>query len=1409
MSNLNAPSAGGTVRGTNAADVISGSANADVLWGLGGADVINGGAGNDMIEGDGAYTVADAVNNTGTATLSNLASVPLISLVPSLTSMGVLANGQTVWRLRNASDVTEVVVLQSTTTGSGSYGPITYTIPPHSDMLVTSTNAGAHKISFNGLQVDLKASATTIYSNSAAYSTTIDGDDVLSGGDGDDTIRGNGGNDTLNGDSGNDSLDGGTGNDKLVGGAGADKLIGGDGVDTADYSASTSAVTVNLELGTGKGGDAEGDTLSGIENLIGSKFNDVLVGNGSVNLIDGGDGNDTITGGSNNDQLLGGAGDDLFLVEWSYTGDHYDGGTGVDTFSADIAVLDGYAQEIDLATGTNNWGDTFVSVENLIGGANNDKSWGTDGENSFWGRGGNDLLDGRGGNDKLYGEAGNDTLIGGAGDDLLVGGTGADTLTGGDGVDVADYSTSVAGVTVNLTTGLSAGGDAEGDKIASIENVTGSKFNDVLTGDASTNTLDGGLGNDVLVGGAGADKLIGGDGVDTADYSASTSAVTVNLELGTGKGGDAEGDTLSGIENLIGSKFNDVLVGNGSVNLIDGGDGNDTITGGSNNDQLLGGAGDDLFLVEWSYTGDHYDGGTGVDTFSADVAVLDGYAQEIDLAAGTNNWQDTFTNIENLIGGANNDNSWGTDGENSFWGRGGNDLLDGRGGDDKLYGEAGNDTLIGGAGADILVGGDGDDLADYSSSTAGVTVNLGTGVGIGGDAEGDKLSSIENVTGSKFNDILTGDAGANTLLAGEGDDVLVGSGGGDIMDGGAGVDAADYSKSTAGVSVSLATGLGASGFAEGDKLVGIENLIGSAFADTLTGDANANSLKGGAGNDVLVGSGGGDVMNGGEGIDKADYSNSDAAVIVNLTTGVGVGGLAQGDTLISIENLTGSNFNDVLTGDAGANFLMGGAGNDILAVSRGSDTLNGGEGVDTADYALSTGAIVASLVAGTATGIGSKADKLISIENFIGSKYGDTITGDAGANILSSGEGNDHFFGSGGGDNFDGGTGKDWIDYRSSTAVNVNLKIGVGTGGLAEGDKYSNIENIRGGAGDDTLIGDDTANVIYAGKGSDRVEAGGGNDMIYTAGGYDTVDGGAGIDTVSYSDSWDKVVINLATGVGQYGAASRDTLVNVENIIGSKFDDTITGDAGTNMLNGGAGNDKLHGGDGNDVLIGGSGADVIEGGAGADTVSYASTHTGVTVNLATGGGLNADASQDGVQPIKPAIDRGTDDDLADGLGSTFVDGSYSAVNGVTDATGDTYINIENVLGSAWNDNITGDALVNRLNGGAGNDVLNGAGGNDYLLGGIGNDSLTGGVGADVFVFDVGFGNDTITDFWFGLGRTDRVQLLGSDLHSFTEVLSHATDSAAGVVLSVNGGLDSITFTGVTIAQLNADDFLFA
>ena len=105
-------------------------------------------------------------------------------------------------------------------------------------------------------------------------------------------------------------------------------------------------------------------------------------------------------------------------------------------------------------------------------------------------------------------------------------------------------------------------------------------------------------------------------------------------------------------------------------------------------------------------------------------------------------------------------------------------------------------------------------------------------------------------------------------------------------------------------------------------------------------------------------------------------------------------------------------------------------------------------------------------------------------------------------------------------------------------------------------------------------------------------------------------------------------------------------------------------------------------------------------------------------------------------------------------------------------------------------------------------MLNGAGGIDYLLGGNGNDILTGGTGADVFVFDKAFGQDTITDFWAGLGRTDRVQLLNTDMHSWADILAHAHDTTAGVVLSVNAGHDTITFAGLHVNQLVADDFLF-
>ena len=208
--------------------------------------------------------------------------------------------------------------------------------------------------------------------------------------------------------------------------------------------------------------------------------------------------------------------------------------------------------------------------------------------------------------------------------------------------------------------------------LSGIENLLGSNNADTLTGDLNANVLDGGSGNDTLVGGAGADTLTGGLGTDTADYSASSLAVTVYLDGTVGVGGDAAGDTLSGIENLLGSVNADTLYGDGNANAIDGGSGNDTLVGGAGVDTLIGGLGTD--------TASYSNGGTGV------MASLANSALNTGDAAG-----DVYSGIENLTGSTFDD---------TLYGNSSNNVLEGGSGNDLLVGGAGADTLVGGAGSD-------------------------------------------------------------------------------------------------------------------------------------------------------------------------------------------------------------------------------------------------------------------------------------------------------------------------------------------------------------------------------------------------------------------------------------------------------------------------------------------------------------------------------------------------------------------------------------------------------------------------------------------------------------------------------------------------------------------------------------
>jgi len=249
----------------------------------------------------------------------------------------------------------------------------------------------------------------------------------------------------------------------------------------------------------------------------------------------------------------------------------------------------------------------------------------------------------------------------------------------------------------------------------------------------------------------------------------------------------------------------------------------------------------------------------------------------------------------------------------TFFGTNGNDNLMGTSATDWIHGLAGNDMLQGMGGADYLSGGAGNDTAIYLDSLEGVWINLAAGTGDLGSAEGDVLVSIENVEGSAFADMLMGDNNANFLHGWGGNDTLKGGGGADTLHGGPGSDTASYVNSSAGVTVSLFTGLGSGGEAEGDELMFIENLMGSDYADNLWGSNGANVLHGESGNDTLKGFGGADTLWGGANDDE-------------------LSGMDGQDTL------NGGMGNDWLNGGAHADVLNGGTGADVFYFYEASDT---------------------------------------------------------------------------------------------------------------------------------------------------------------------------------------------------------------------------------------------------------------------------------------------------------------------------------------------------------------------------------------------------------------------------------------------------------------------------------------
>ena len=779
---------------------------------------------------------------------------------------------------------------------------------------------------------------------------------------------------------------------------------------------------------------------------------------------------------------------------------------------------------------------TNVTNYSSDGSSTGDSITGTEWADALSGGPGNDTISGLGGNDNLRGQDGNDILDGGAGDDFLYVGSGSDTVLGGAGRDTLSYESSSSGVGLTLVNGTGqALHGVSTDSLSGIENVLGSSFGDVISmGDSDANGayVFGNAGDDSLTGGANFQNFIGGSGADTIDGGAGTDQVSyaytyneppvtgrgvvVDLAAGTVMDNWGSHDVLRNIENIEGSQYDDSLVGDSNSNYINGGAGADTIDGGAGSDQV------NYYFIAGDHTG---------------YLPVTGRGVSINLAAGTatDNWgnQDVLRNIEQINGSQYDDSLVGDSNNNSIYGGSGADTLDGGAGDDWLKGDPGNDLINGGSGND-RVGYDG-------NGSSGISVSLvnGSGVVTGGSGT-DTINSIENVTGSYFDDVISigdtsiggsieGRAGNDLLTGGNGSNYITGGSGADTIDGGTGTDTANYSNETydnnvsllvsgRGVVVNLATGTAIDNWGNQDILRNIEYVQGSQYSDSLVGDATNNSLyagagadtlDGGAGNDWLMGDAGDDLIIGGDGNDWVGYSSNGATtgIIASLNNGVAIvtGGLGV-DTLNGIENISGSYFADVITmgdttigggieGRAGNDLLIGSGGNNDISGGSGADTIDGGTGFDKANY---------------------------SVEAY-----------DNNGSLSVTGRG-----------------------------VVVNLATGIAIDNWGNQDVLRNIEQVGGSQYDDSLVGDVNNNSLFGGSGADTLDGGAGNDWLKGEAGNDLIIGGSGSDWADYYSGNDissgiSVALNNGSGV-VYGYQGTDTLSGIENISGSFFDDVIS-----------------------------------------------------------------------------------------------------------------------------------------------------------------------------------------------------------------------------------------------------------
>ncbi|WP_375161679.1 tandem-95 repeat protein [Bradyrhizobium sp. RDT46] len=1387
------------------------------------------GASAEAVIGALAQTVtAGSVDLGASATVSALATVVNNTLPPaqqlSTTDLDAIAqvvqesNAQISTSLSNTTDLSQVAQAAQV-----AFGDTTQAL---SDAASGGTTFSSVQSDYTGTALEQKIAAAPLMLTGTEVA------DTLTGGDGNDVISGLGGNDTLKGGAGDDMILGGAGKDALTGGVGNDTLDGGADFDRAIYSEATGGITVDLGAGTATGAGVGTDTLISIDGIVGSNFNDYLDGTGytgSTGLpaaiigfseFEGGAGDDTIIGGRN---AQGHA-----LTRASYIGASagvtvdIQSGQAYGTASGDVANVG----HDSISNILNVWGSNYDDI--LLGSDNGSGSF-----EAFEGRRGNDFIDGRGGYDVVVyatdlttttgitvnmaagtvtGDAtvGTDTLrsveavrgtnfadyynaasfgtagttnIGSFGTFNDFQGGGGDDVVIGNGNTRVNYSSALAGVTVNLQTDLnqagvtatnvvgSSTGTTEGtDSLTGVNAAQGSSFADTLLGSNFNNTFTG-LGGDDFIDGRG--------GFDTASYNSMTLAtggIAVNMAAGTVTDNVnyvIGTDTLRNIEGVQGTGYADtydatgyglsgalnVSTSNGNFNQFEGLGGDDVITGNGATRVLYGNATGGVSITI---------GVNGAGTATGDAST----------------GHDSFTGGVNAAIGSNLADSFDASGFSGF---------------NSFQGNAGNDSITGNGATQV----------QYSNATSGVVITIGAGGAGSASGDGsvgtDTFTGVNSAVGGNFADSYnaSGFSGFNSFQGNGGNDTITGNGATQIQ----------FNNATGAVNVNLSAGTASGDGSVGTDTItgGVNNVAGSNFGDTITGSSGADFLNGNGGNDTINGGGGNDNLNGGFGADTFVYADGGGADFVsdfnrgqgdriNVTGVTGIFTLADiqahatqqgpntvidfgGGNMITLANIAvgslvatdfvfnntvlGTSGNDTLVGTSQIDGVYGLDGTDRLQGLGGNDLLDGGNGFDRAVYTEATGSVTVDLAAGTASGAGVGSDALVNMEGAVGGAFNDTFnaagfTGSSAQPGVAAGQ--SAFEGGGGDDVITGqinalGQSVTRVEYLgAAAAVTVDLAAGTGQGTAAGDlanvghDTFTNaLQGVYGSAFDDTIYGSNNASFTY-----EAFEGRAGDDYI---------DGRGGYDIVTYNNdpaTGAGITVNLANGTVTGDASiGTDTLRNVEAVRGTNFDDVFdtTGYGAPGALNASTSNGNF-----NDIA-GAGGNDTITGN-GNTRLNYAIAQAAVSVDLETTAGT-----------------------------AITVAGSAT---GTTEGT-DTFTGVNAVQASMFNDTLLGSSYSNTFTPLGGDDYMDGRGGFDTASYNSLN-TVTGGIAvamaAGTVTGDASIGTDTLRSIEGvqGTGYADTYDATGYGLGG---ALNVSTSNANFNQFEGLGGDDVITGNGAT------------